>query len=288
MANSRSPYAGRTAVIATMHRKEAAVAPALISMLGLAVTLAPGLDTDLLGTFSGEIPRQGTMLEVATRKARLGMSAIGAQLGLASEGSFGPHPAIPYIPAGLELMVFVDDERGIVVTESVIAEKTNYDHAVVLPGDRADEFLQKIGFPNHGLIVRPNECEAAASALTKGIVDTDSLRRAIEAAAAVSSDGRARIETDMRAHFNPTRMKSLAMLTARLAQRLARQCPSCRAPGFGRTGSRAGLACEACGTPTELVVAEIFGCPACDYTEERPRGDGLQRAPAQCCPECNP
>jgi hypothetical protein len=287
MANSRSPYAGRTAVIATMHRKEAAVAPALISMLGLAVTLAPGLDTDLLGTFSGEIPRQGTMLEVAKRKARLGMSVMGAQLGLASEGSFGPHPAIPYIPAGLELMVFVDDERGTVVTESVIAEKTNYNHLVVLPGEAADEFLQRVGFPNHGLIVRPNEGEVA-SALTKGIVDTDSLRRAIAAAAAVSSDGRARVETDMRAHFNPTRMKSLALLAARLAQRLSRQCPACDAPGFGRTGSRRGLVCEDCGMPTELVVAEIFGCPACDYTEERPRGDGLQRAPAQCCPECNP
>lgn len=287
MANSRSPYAGRTAVIATMHRKEAAVAPALISMLGLAVTLAPGLDTDLLGTFSGEIPRQGTMLEVAKRKARLGMSVMGAQLGLASEGSFGPHPAIPYIPAGLELMVFVDDERGTVVTESVIAEKTNYNHLVVLPGEAADEFLQRIGFPTHGLIVRPNEGEVA-SALTKGIVDTDSLRRAIQDAAAASSDGRARMETDMRAHFNPTRMRSLVLLAARLAQRLSRQCPACGAPGFGRTGSRPGLVCEACGMPTELVVAEILGCPACDYTEERPRGDGLQRAPALCCPECNP
>jgi hypothetical protein len=111
----------------------------------------------------------------------------------------------------LELMVFVDDERGTVVTESVIAEKTNYNHLVVLPGEAADEFLQRVGFPNHGLIVRPNEGEVA-SALTKGIVDTDSLRRAIAAAAAVSSDGRARVETDMRAHFNPTRMKSLALL----------------------------------------------------------------------------
>ena len=34
------------------------------------VVPAVGLDTDLLGTFSGEIPRQGTMLEVAVRKAR--------------------------------------------------------------------------------------------------------------------------------------------------------------------------------------------------------------------------
>ncbi|WP_018406922.1 DUF6671 family protein [Methylocystis rosea] len=287
MAESRHPYAARTAVIATMHRKEEAVAPALMSALGLIVTSTPGLDTDQLGTFSGEIPRNGTMLDVALRKARLGMSAAGVPLGLASEGSFGPHPAIPYIPAGMELLVFVNDERGIVVTESLITEKTNYDHLVISPGEASDAFLQKVGYPTHGLIVRPNEGEVA-SALAKGIVDPDRLRRAIETAAAVSSDGRARIETDMRAHFNPTRMRSLAILAERLAQRLARQCPACGAPGFGRTGSRAGLLCEACGTPTELVVAEILGCPACDYTEERLRGAGLQRAPAQHCPLCNP
>ncbi len=287
MAESRHPYAARTAVIATMHRKEEAVAPALMSTLGLIVTSTPGLDTDQLGTFSGEIPRNGTMLDVALRKARLGMSAAGVPLGLASEGSFGPHPAIPYIPAGMELLVFVNDERGIVVTESLITEKTNYDHLVISPGEASDAFLQRIGFPTHGLIVRPNEGEVA-SALAKGIVDPDRLRRAIEAAAGVSSDGRARMETDMRAHFNPTRMRSLAILAERLAQRLARQCPACGAPGFGRTGSRAGLLCEACGTPTELVVAEILGCPACDYTEERLREDGLQRAPAQHCPSCNP
>jgi len=287
MAESRHPYAGRTAVIATMHRKEEAVAPALMSTLGLVVTSTPGLDTDQLGTFSGEIPRDGTMLDVAVRKARLGMSAARVPLGLASEGSFGPHHAFPFIPAGMELMVFVDDERGIVITESLITEKTNYNHLVVLPGEASDEFLQRIGFPTHGLIVRPNEGEVT-SALAKGIVDPHSLMRAIEAAAAVSSDGRARMETDMRAHFNPTRMRSLAILAERLAQRLVRQCPACGAPGLGRTGSRTGLLCEACGTPTALVIAEILGCPACDYSEERPRGDGLQRAPAQHCPLCNP
>ena len=263
------------------------MAPALMSKLGLIVTSTPGLDTDQLGTFSGEIPRNGTTLDVALRKARLGMSAAGVPLGLASEGSFGPHPAIPYIPAGMELLVFVNDERGIVVTESLVTEKTNYDHLIVSPSEASDAFLQKIGFPTHGLIVRPNEGEVA-SALAKGIVDPDRLRRAIDTAAAVSSDGRARMETDMRAHFNPTRMRSLAILAERLAQRLARQCPACGAPGFGRTGSRAGLLCETCGTPTELVVAETLGCPACDYTEERLRGDGLQRAPPQHCPSCNP
>jgi len=287
MSDARHPYAGRRAVLATMHRKEEAIAPAMLSTLGLIIAPSAGLDTDQLGTFSGEIRRNGTMLEVAVRKARLGMIAAGEPLGLASEGSFGPHPAIPFFHAGMELLVFVDEERGIVVHESFLAQSTNLEHLAVLPSDALEPFLRRIGFPAHGLIVRPNEGEPT-TALTKGIVELDSLIRAIAEAAAVSPDGRARLETDMRAHLNPTRMNSLVSLADRLARRLATLCPGCGAPGFGRTGTRGALLCETCGTPTEMTAAEVFGCPACDYVEERPRFDGLQRAPTQDCPECNP
>ncbi len=287
MSDPGHPYAGRTAVLATMHRKESVIAPALRATPGLIVEPVPGLDTDRFGTFSGEIARNGTMLEVAVRKARLGMNAGGAALGLATEGSFGPHPMIPFLPAGMELMVFVDDERGIVVTESLIAETTNFAHMVVRSDEMPTEFLQRIGFPDHGLIVRPNDGEETEG-LAKGVIDHDGLTRAIMAAAAVSRDGQARLETDMRAHFNPTRMNSLAVLAERLGRRLARRCPACGMPGFGRTGDHPGLPCEACGDPTDLVAAEIFGCPACDFTEDRPRADGLVRSPAQYCPTCNP
>lgn len=284
---ARHSYAGRSAVLATMHRKEEAIAPVLLSALGLLVVPAPGLDTDKLGTFSGEISREGTMLEVAVRKARLGMGAAGLPLGIASEGTFGPHPAIPFMPAGMELLVFVDDEKEIVVHESLIAEATNFDHLAVLPGEALEPFLERVGFPAHGLIVRPNE-GAPTAALAKGIVDRETLDRAIADAASVSWDGRARLETDMRAHFNPTRLESLAVLAKRLAQRLATLCPACGTPGFGRTGTRTGLICEDCDTPTEMVAVQIFGCPKCDHREELPRPDGLQTAPARYCPQCNP
>ena len=65
MAEMRHPYAGRSAVLATMHRKEEAIVPALQSTVGLLVAPAPGLDTDQLGTFTGEISRAGTMLDAA-------------------------------------------------------------------------------------------------------------------------------------------------------------------------------------------------------------------------------
>ncbi len=283
----RHPYTGRSAALATMHRKEEAIAPALISTVGLVVTATPGIDTDQLGTFTGEIPRDGTMIEVAVRKARLGMTAMGLPLGIASEGTFGPHPAIPFFPAGMELLVFVDDERGIVIREGFVAEKTNFDHLIVSPGEAFESFLAHVGFPDHGLIVRPNAGRNEVR-VYKGIVDRESLALSLAASAAVSLDGRARLETDMRAHFNPTRMKSLGVLANRLAQRLATLCPACGTPGFGHIESRPGLTCEDCGAPTHMIVAQVQGCPACDYREERARTDGLTRAPALHCPECNP
>ena len=287
VTEARHPYAGRSAVLATMHGKEEVIAPALLSGVGLLVAPTPGLDTDQLGTFSGEIPRQGTMLDVAVRKARLGMSATGLPLGIASEGTFGPHPAIPFMLAGMELLVFVDDDRKVVVSESLIAEATNFDHLVVSPGEAFELFLERIGFPAHGLIVRPNE-GGSVEALTKGIAARAALDRAIIRAASHSPDGKARLETDMRAHFNPTRMKSLAALAQRLGRRLATLCPACGTPGFGRTGTRPGLPCEECGAPTQMVASEIFSCPSCDHRQDRLRFDGLSKAPARNCPECNP
>ncbi|MFN2288745.1 MAG: DUF6671 family protein, partial [Chromatocurvus sp.] len=115
-----TPYTGRRIALATMHRKEVVIAPPMKRVLGAELVVPAGLDTDALGTFSGEIPRQGTMGDVAVAKARMGMVAAGLGIGLASEGSFGPHPEIPVVAVGRELLVLVDDERGLVVFESLI------------------------------------------------------------------------------------------------------------------------------------------------------------------------
>jgi hypothetical protein len=106
--------------------------------------------------------------------------------------------------------------------------------------------------------------------------------------AAHSEDGLARIDADLRAHMNPTRLAALGRLGQRLAERLATPCPGCSAPGFGRVDARLGLPCEQCGEATDLVRAEIHGCGVCGHREDRPRADGLMAADAGHCPECNP
>jgi hypothetical protein len=287
MTIRKNTLCGRHAVLATMHGKEQAIAPVFLTRLNVIVVPAHGVDTDALGTFSGEIPRSGTMVEAAVAKARLGMKAMELPFGIASEGSFGPHPLFPFIPGGVELLVFVDDERGMTVHESLVIDDTNFAHVVVSPEESIAQFLIQVGFPSHGLIVRPNVGDTGVE-LVKGIVDLQTLGSAIATATAVSDDGCARVETDMRAHFNPTRMKSLTGLATRLSDRLLSCCPSCSAPGWGRIKVIRGLPCEICDTPTEWAMIEIFECAACPHLEERPRSDGLTHTDPAHCPSCNP
>ena len=287
MTERKSIFSWRHAVLATMHGKEQVIAPVFRTRLNLIVVPAKGVDTDALGIFSGEVPRRGTMLETAVAKARLGMECARLPFGIASEGSFGPHPLFPVIPAGFELLALVDDERGTTIHESLVIGDTNFAHLVAAPKEPIAKFLAHAGFPSHGLIVRPN-VGGAEAALARGIVDLPTLQSAIAAAAALSDDGCARVDTDMRAHLNPTRMKSLAVLAKRLSDRLLRLCPSCKAPGWGRVKVIRGLPCKVCDTATEWVISEVFVCAACTHEEERPRSDGLTHTGPANCLWCNP
>jgi hypothetical protein len=284
---SPSAYAGATAVLATKHGKQRVIAPALHATAGLFVAVPDGIDTDLLGTFTGEVERRGDMLQAAVAKARLAMAAAGSPLGLASEGSFGPHPGAPFFAAGLELLVLVDDEAGVVIREERLVEDTNFAHLVLDPRDDPGPWLERVGFPSHAVIVRPN-AGASSRVTAKGLIDTREAELAVVAAARESADRRARIETDMRAHLNPTRMRSIATLARDLGARIATPCPGCEAPGFGRAESLPGLPCGWCGRPTGLVLGELWACDRCGRVEERPRPDGALEADPGHCPSCNP
>lgn len=288
-------YRGATAALATMHGKEVAIAPAMQAHLGLNVITPPDLDTDTLGTFTGEIPRVGTMREVAIRKARLGMRTSGLRIGIASEGSFGPHPHIPFFRAGLELMVFVDDERDLVITESLITEEISHDETVVVSASELDEFLPRVSFPTHGLVVAPNltaspwwKLHPERARAHKGIVTHEELVNAVDRALRISEDGKARVTSDLRAHMNPTRMQAIARLASLLAARIATECPKCNVPGFGSVGPAPGLPCRDCGEEGIIPRGDIVRCVACEHEHEESRLPIRESADPGDCPRCNP
>ncbi len=94
-----SAYVGREICLTTRHGKEMALALPFSLGLGASLSLSP-CNTDQLGTFSGEVERLDDAINTCRRKALMGLEQSGLRLGLASEASFGPHPAVPMLAAG--------------------------------------------------------------------------------------------------------------------------------------------------------------------------------------------
>lgn len=280
-----SPYAGHTICLATLHGKERALARPLALGLGASLQVSP-CDTNALGTFSGEVERQHDALETCRRKALLGLKHTGLSLGLASEASFGPHPAVPLLAVGQELLVFIDRSRDLTVVEQRLEWRTNYAQKQLGPGEDPAPWLRQVGFPAHGLLARP--ATAGAGPWQRDLENTATLEAALVACRSADPRGQVWLETDMRAHRNPTRMRSIRRLGVALARRLASPCPSCGSPGWGLVDRRGGLPCRCCGTSTDLVAVEVWGCPGCGLQVPRARQDGLELADPRHCPWCNP
>ncbi|MBI1270408.1 hypothetical protein GC174_08245 [bacterium] len=299
-----SIYRGKEAILTTKHGKLHPLALPLKAAVGLNIRVTKSIDTDQLGTFTGEIEREKSPRETVILKARLGINQSGTQLGLATEASFGPHPVALFIPGTEEVIGFIDDNLGIEVIESLISTETNYSgtSAKSIEELEKENFLAKALFPSHALIVKPQrpkrnflkklsyslQGRQTFPSIFKGIKDYDALRQAIDLARAESEDGIALIETDMRAHMNPTRKRVIRKVAAQLGRRLRSLCPQCSCPGWGKSDAVPGLPCELCRLPTRNILLEVYSCPKCTHKEERERQDGLKFAYAGHCDYCNP
>ncbi|MHA7650210.1 DUF6671 family protein [Mycobacterium sp. ML4] len=275
-------YAGTTIAMGTIHGKERQVAPVFAAELGARVFAPPGIDTDQFGTFAGEITRTLTPLAAATAKARLAMEAADVPYGLASEASYDSWCGM--LAMHQEILVFVDDTRGIQVVEGVNVPRAPGPPKLVESGQQAVDASRMFGFPEQGAIVKAT-VEGNTCVFGKGLTDPFALVEVVENAIAAADDRRAVLEPDLRAHHNPGRREVLTALANRLAGRLATPCPGCCSPGYGRVAVREGLPCRACGWASTLIAADIYGCAACDFRTEDARTGS---ADPRFCPQCNP
>jgi hypothetical protein len=279
-------FAQRVAVLATMHRKEQVIAPLLKQHLNLEVVVPTQFNTDKFGTFTRDIPRQGNQLEAARAKAQQALQITGKTIAIASEGTFGPHPSIPYIACNRELVLLLDQEHNLEIAGYAISTETNYSHTVVTTLEDALAFAQTADFPEHGLIVMPKGAIADSTHIIKGIDANDKLKDAVNWA--LTKFGSVHLETDMRAMHNPTRMKVIAQATQNLIQKIQQRCPQCQWPGFDVVERRSGLPCSWCSLPTELTLALIYQCKNCDFQQEQLFPNGQSTASPEYCSYCNP
>ncbi|GHH25173.1 hypothetical protein GCM10008023_38150 [Sphingomonas glacialis] len=280
-------YRGDRAILATMHAKEKVVAPIVERFLGLRLEVVSGVDTDAFGTFSRDIERTGSQLDAARAKIEAAFEGMpDLQIGLASEGSFGPHPYIPFCPLEREIVVLVDRTARLEVVGYHATLDTNFAHAVVTDIAGGLAFAERVGFPDHGVIVMG--CRDGQPAHDLGLIKDaetwDGLTSALDRV--ISKVGAAFVETDMRAHRNPRRMRAIKRATIELVRRVRSPCPACGRPGYAVTERLPGLPCSWCGEPTLLIRASVQTCVGCGWRVEH-AVEAAAAEPAH-CGECNP
>ena len=84
------------------------IAPILEKELGVNCFVDETFDTDALGTFTGEVERELDPISTAREKCLRAMKINNCDLGIASEGSFGPHPSMFFVNADDEFLIFID------------------------------------------------------------------------------------------------------------------------------------------------------------------------------------
>lgn len=282
--NLPAMFRGRTLLVATKHKKEDAIAQILEEALGVRCVVADALDTDLLGTFTGERERQDDPLTTARKKCHLAMEHYQCDLAVSSEGSFGPHPTVFFVPADDEWLLLIDKQHELEISAREISTETNFSGMEVRTRDELLSFAEKVKFPSHGLIIR--KAQDDLTAMVRGISTYDALQDAFQAI--MSAHGKAYVETDMRAMFNPTRMKVIGMAAQKLAEKIKRVCPVCATPGFDVSGVQAGLPCELCHFPTRSTLSHTYTCARCAHTETMPYPNGKQTEDPMYCDLCNP
>lgn len=278
-------FKNRRLVIASKHGKERVIAPLLETGLELLPFPSHQLDTDVFGTFTGEIERTLSPLDAAKRKCQEALKLEHCELAIASEGSFGQHPFYGFIPADEELLYFIDARYNIEIVQRELSTKTNFNAAQVSTAGELLSFATLAGFPEHGLIIRATD-QAGKQEIVKGITDEQLLldlftRFHLHAA-------HIRVETDMRAHFNPTRMQVIKECAEKLVKRMQSLCPACNWPGFGVTDVIPGLPCERCLFPTRSTLTHVYRCARCKYRHDLLHPHGKHAEEATFCDHCNP
>ncbi len=275
---------GRKLVIATMHHKENVIAPLLERALGVKCIVAKNFDSDLLGTFSGEVERTFDPLTTAKNKCLMAMKLNNCDLAIASEGSFGAHPSIGFVHADDEILVLIDTQNNLEISVRELTIETNFNGQEISTERELIKFAENVKFPTHGVIIR--KAKGDNSEIIKGITNWELLNKSFKEIK--RKYGTAYIETDMRAMYNPTRMKVIAKATQKLIDKINSSCPTCNIPGFGVIKAKPGLPCSLCSFPTQSTLAYEYKCKSCGFTEDKMFPHGKIHEDPTYCNICNP
>ena len=176
------------------------------------------------------------------------------------------------------VLAWWDAESQRLVYATVQGPETNYEQTTASSWEAARAFAASIGFPQHGLIVgKPGQ-----AFFHKDCEDWEALETQVRTALV---NGPVWLETDMRAHRNPTRLAMIRRCAEQLASLLQSHCPVCNSIGFGEVSPIYGATCEVCGTATSALKARVTHCTVCRHSMQETVRNTV---PAARCHYCNP
>jgi len=214
----------------------------------------------------------------------MAMALNDSDLAVASEGSFGPHPSIIFVPADEELLLFIDRRNDLKIFAQQLSTDTNLNGEEIHTKNQLEEFARRSLFPSHGLIMRKSKDDF--DEVVKGVTDWDTLLKTFHQLKGIGSS--VYVETDMRAMYNPTRMKVIEQVTHKLVKKIKSCCPQCQAPGFGVTKANQGLRCDACHFPTRSIQSYTYTCQRCSFTKDEMYPFQKTAESPMFCDMCNP
>ena len=187
-------FLGRELLIAIKHRKETAIAPLLEEVLGLKSFTVENFDTDVLGTFTGEVERKEDPLKAARNKCMLAMQLYNCDLVIASECSFGPCPSLLFVYADDEILMLTDKKKDLEISVRELSIESKFNGREVSTTKELTEFANLANFPSHALIIR--KAKGDFPEITKGITDWEKLENTFRQY--LEKSGAVYVETDMR------------------------------------------------------------------------------------------
>lgn len=277
-------FENRIAIIVTKHGKEEVIKPLLENALSVKCYVSNDFNTDVFGTFSGEINRNDDSLTTLRKKCLAAMDYYKVDLAIASEGSFGPHPTAFFAPADDELVILIDKKNNLEIIGRHLSLETNFAAKEISDSSSFKDFLNQIQFPSHKVILK--NTEKNWKKIHKGAQNEEEVYAIFQEM--LFKYASVYVETDMRAMYNPTRMMVIKQAVENLIQKVGLCCPICQTPGFSAARSVAGLPCQSCNSPTKSILYNVLQCQKCNHQENKYFPRNLKYEDPTFCDNCNP
>jgi hypothetical protein len=132
-------FEGRTLLVVTKHGKEKVLGPLMERELKVNYVVTDNFDTDQFGMFSGEKTRDDDPISTLRKKCKEALRISPFDLAIASEGSFGPHPYLPFAHANDELIMLIDQKNDFELLGRELNTETNFLGQQI---DSEEQFMQ--------------------------------------------------------------------------------------------------------------------------------------------------